>query len=47
VLLLVIVKRLYQDEWCNDKNKDKQFCCGHNIVTEGVFVTELCSDVRI
>ena len=23
------------------KYKDKEFCCGHIIVTEGVFVTEL------
>jgi len=29
------------------KYKDKQFCCGHNIVTEGVLVTELCRDVGI
>jgi len=44
---LAIVKNLYQDAQCNDKNKDKQFCCGHNIVTEGVFVTKLCSDMGI
>ena len=30
------------------KNIDKQFYCGHNIFTKGVFVgTQLCSDAEI
>jgi hypothetical protein len=29
------------------KNKDKQLFCGHNILTEGVFVTQLPSNARI
>jgi hypothetical protein len=29
------------------KCKDKQFVCGHNILTEGVFVTQLSSNTGI
>lgn len=29
------------------KWKDKQFCCGQNLLTEGVFVTQLSSTARI
>jgi len=29
------------------KWKDKQFVCGHNILTEGVFVTQLSSNAGI
>jgi hypothetical protein len=29
------------------KYKGKQFFCGHNILTEGVFVTQLSSNVGI
>jgi len=29
------------------KYKNKEFCCGHNILTEGVFVTQLSSNAGI